>query len=127
MSTDIVTVAANASLLKAAELMINAGVSGLPVTDEQRCLAGFLSEYDLIRCVMGNGESAPFDLQAQLEGGDALTGPYAQLLAEPVSGVMSAPAITVKEGTPLQAVADLMLKHRARSIPVIAAAHSWAW
>ena len=119
MSTDIVTVAAKASLLKAAELMINAGVSGLPVTDEQGNLAGFLSEYDLIRRVMGNGESAPFDLQAHLEGGGALAGPYAQVLAEPVSGVMSAPAIAVTESTPLQAVADLMLKHRARSIPVI--------
>ena len=64
MSTDIVTVAAKASLLKAAELMINAGVSGLPVTDEQGNLAGFLSEYDLIRRVMGDGEGAPFDLQA---------------------------------------------------------------
>ena len=40
-------------------------------------------------------------------------------MAEPVSGVMSAPAIAVEESTPLQAVADLMLKHRARSIPVI--------
>jgi CBS domain-containing protein len=119
MSTDIVTVAAKASLLKAAELMINAGVSGLPVTDEQGNLAGFLSEYDLIRRVMGNGDSAPFDLQAHLEGRDALSGPYAQVLAEPVSRAMSAPAIAVKESTPLQVVADLMLKHRARCIPVI--------
>ena len=119
MSTDLVTVAAKASLLKAAELMINAGVSGLPVTDEQGNLAGFLSEYDLIRHVMGNGDSAPFDLQAHLEGGDALAGPYSQVLAEPVSGAMSAPAIAVKEGTPLQAVADLMLKHPARTIPVV--------
>ena len=118
MSTDIVTVAAKASLLKAAELMINAGVSGLPVTDEHN-LAGFLSEYDLIRRVMGSGESAPFDLQAHLEGSDALARPYAQVLAEPVSGAMSAAAIAVKESTRLQAVADLMLKHRARSIPVI--------
>jgi CBS domain-containing protein len=39
MSTDIVIVAAKASLLKAAELMINAGVSGLPVTDEGGNLA----------------------------------------------------------------------------------------
>jgi CBS domain-containing protein len=99
MSADIVVVAAKASLLKAAELMINAGVSGLPVTDEWSDLAGFLSEYDLIRRVIGEGEGAPFDLQAYLEGCGALAGPLAQVLAEPVSGVMSVPAITVDEAT----------------------------
>ena len=119
MSTDLVTVAAKASLQRAAELLINAGVSGLPVTDEQGALVGFLSEYDLIRHVMGDADQAPAALQAHLEDHGVTAGRYAQVLAEVVSAVMTAPAMAVAEDAPLQAVAELMLKHRTRSIPVV--------
>lgn len=119
MSTDVVTVAAKATLLTAAELMINAGVSGLPVTDDTDAVVGFLSEYDLIRRVMGGGDEAPSALQTHLEDSGALAEAYASVMAEPVTVAMIEPVLTVREDTPLKEVADLMLKHRTRSIPVV--------
>lgn len=117
MSTDVVTVKATASLLEAVKLLINSGVSALPVLDDRGALIGVLSEYDVIRHVM-SGEHAA-DLQEHLEDGGALADVYADALAKPVAGLMKSPAISAAGDTPLKAITDLMMKHQVKRVFVV--------
>ena len=117
MSSDVVTVREDASLLDAVKLSINAGASALPVVDAQGSVIGMLSEYDVIQHIL-EGEGA-FDLQAHLEAHGALPEVYRRALAGPVASLMSKPAIWVTEDTRLKEIADLMVKHRVHSVPVI--------
>lgn len=117
MSSHVVTVEEKASLLDAVKLLINAGVSALPVLDDKGTLAGILSEYDVIRHVM-NGEHAA-DLQSHLEDRGALADVYAQELAAPVADLMKSPAVSASEDTPLQTVTDLMVKHQIKRVVIV--------
>lgn len=117
MSNHVVTVEAKASLLDAVKLLINAGVSALPVLDDKGALAGILSEYDMIRHVMG-GEHAS-DLQSRLEDRGALPDVYAQELAAPVASLMKSPAISASEDTPLKTMTDLMVKHQIKRVVIV--------
>jgi CBS domain-containing protein len=110
MSTDVATVEGQATLLDAVKVLINAGATALPVGDANGALIGVLSEYDVILRVL-EGEGA-FDLRAAQSEADA------RALAAPVKSLMTSPAIFVGEDTDLKAVADLIVKHRLRCVPV---------
>jgi CBS domain-containing protein len=111
MSTDVATVEGQATLLDAVKVLINAGATALPVVDANGALIGVLSEYDVILRVL-EGEGA-FDLQA------ARSAANARAMAGPVKSLMTSPAIFVAEDTDLKAVADLIVKHRLRCVPVV--------
>lgn len=49
MTTDVITIGPDASLKGAARRMIEAGVSGLPVTDDSGSLVGVISEADFVK------------------------------------------------------------------------------
>ena len=117
MSSDAVTVGEGVSLLEAVKLLINTGASALPVVDGKGALVGILSEYDVIQHVL-EGDHA-FDLQAHLEAHGALPEAYARALAGPVSSLMTKSALSATEDTRLKDIADLMVKHRVRSVPVV--------
>ncbi|MBY0317774.1 MAG: CBS domain-containing protein [Reyranella sp.] len=117
MSSDVVTVRENVSLLDAVKLLINAGASALPVVDARNGVVGILSEHDVIEHIL-EGDGA-FDLQAHLEAHGALPEVYRRALAGPVASLMTRPAISVTEDTRLKEIADLMVKHRVHNVPVI--------
>jgi CBS domain-containing protein len=48
MTHDVTTIGADASLKEAAMLMVNAGISGLPVVDDQRRVIGIITEADFV-------------------------------------------------------------------------------
>ena len=56
MTTKVLTIAPGAPLKEAATEMIRAGVSGLPVIDEDRKVIGIITEADF---VLGFGEISP--------------------------------------------------------------------
>lgn len=111
MSTDVAAVEGQATLLDAVKVLINSGATALPVVDSDGALIGMLSEFDVILRVL-EGEGV-FDLQAARSNANAST------LALPVKSLMTSPAISVGEDTDLKAVADLMVKHRLRCVPVV--------
>ena len=117
MATDVATVRESAPLLDSVKLMINTGGSALPVVDDKGNVVGMLSEYDVIQHIL-EGDGA-FDLQKHLETPGSLPEVYARTLAGPVSTLMTKPAITSTEDTRLNAIADLMVKHRVHNIPVV--------
>jgi CBS domain-containing protein len=105
MSTEVVTVTADTPLKKAAALMLERGISGLPVVDEDG-LVGVLSETDilfkehtrpdrhgLVDWVMHYGEDPP----------------ETKLDARFVRDAMTSPAVTVPSGRSVADAATMML------------------
>ena len=71
MSMEVVTIDAKATLLEAVTLLINSQESALPVLDDGNSLVGIVSEFDLIRHIMGSDAGKLANFQSQLEkGGD---------------------------------------------------------
>ena len=53
MTTNVITIGPEASLKEAARRMIEAGVSGLPVTDDSGSLVGVITEADFVKAESG--------------------------------------------------------------------------
>lgn len=109
MMHDVLTVPESATLLDAAKIMINARVSGLPVTDAAGKMIGVLSEVDVMRQIMGS------DIRSLSADRDA----PAKVLAATVDGVMTRRVLAVEEDSDIEAAANLMLQHNVKRIPVV--------
>ena len=119
MSMEVVTIDAKATLLEAVTLLINSQESALPVLDDGDLLVGIVSEFDLIRHIMGSDAGKLANFQSQLEKGGDLDDSYSHALKARVTTIMTAPVITAQEDSELQAVADLILAHQVQRIPIL--------
>jgi CBS domain-containing protein len=119
MSMEVVTIDARATLLEAVTLLINSQESALPVLDDGDSLVGIVSEFDLIRHVMGSDAGKLASFQSQLEKAGDLDDAYSNALKARVTTIMTAPVITAQEDSELQAVADLILAHQVQRIPIL--------
>lgn len=119
MSMEVVTINAKATLLEAVTLLINCQESALPVIDDGDSLVGIVSEFDLIRHVMGSDAGKLASFQSQLEKGGDLDDAYSHALKARVTTIMTASVITAQEDSELQAVADLILAHHVQRIPIV--------
>ena len=93
---------------EAAELLVNTGVSAMPVLDQDGIMIGIVSEADLIR------QASPETWDRDLGEAAALATSYAR----PVTDVMTAKVLTVDENMPLAEVAKLMSSQRIKRLPV---------
>lgn len=119
MSTEVVTIDAKATLLEAVTLLINCQESALPVLDDADSLIGIVSEFDLIRHVMGSDAGKLASFQSQLEKGGDLDDAYSYALKARVATIMATPVITAREDSELQEIADLVLAHQVQRIPIL--------
>lgn len=114
MSNGVMSVTADATVLEAAELLVNTRVSAMPVLDGQGCMIGIVSEADLI--------GRPGDKAGASELLEALA--HGPLIGTPKSSpsivdIMSRDVIVVDAEAPLATVAELMMKHRVKRLPVM--------
>lgn len=109
MNTRVTTVAAAASLLDAARMMVNARVGTLPVVDGDGALVGILSEHDLL-----GHETAEGLMRGAGGSNDADTALSAQ-----VSSAMTRNVVVATEEEALADVAARMVEHRVKHIPVV--------
>jgi CBS domain-containing protein len=121
MTRDVVTVRPDDTLRRAAQLMIQRGVAGLPVVDVQGRVVGVVSEADLVR----PDEAAERRVHRWLDmlaDGEALA---PELLAtidtanRPVAKVMRTDPIKIAETTPLREVANLVGRDNVRRVLVV--------
>jgi len=104
MSDGVMSVNARATLLEAARLLVNAGVSAMPVIDDQGTMVGILSEADLIR-----------GIAAQADPGKAIADAKARHVAE----IMIKDVVTAGEETNLSDIASLMLSRSIKRVPIL--------
>src|SRR5262249_15530813 len=115
MTTDVVTVTPDTTLKKAAGLMLERGISGLPVVEAEE-LVGVVSETDILY-----KEHTRPDRQGLVDwvmhyGEDP---PEAKLAARLVGDSMTVPAVTVPPGRSVADAATMMLDLGLNRLPVV--------
>jgi CBS-domain-containing membrane protein len=112
MSTEVLSIAAEATVLEAAQLLVNMRVSAMPVLDREGFMVGIVSEADLIR---NTGAVAPVGHVDEAYAEKAKATAYARSITK----VMSKNVVTASEESTLQEVSDLMIGRGIKRIPVV--------
>jgi CBS domain-containing protein len=112
MSTEVLSIAAEATVLEAAQLLVNMHVSAMPVLDRDGFMVGIVSEADLIR---NTGAVAPLEYVDEAYAEKAKATAYARSITK----VMSTNVVTASEESTLQEVSDLMIGRGIKRIPVV--------
>ena len=119
MTTRVIAVAPDDSVLKAARLMLQNRISGLPVIASNGRLVGIVTEGDFLRrAEIATGRRRPRWLEFVL-GPGRMAKEYTQLHARKVEEVMTTPPLVITEETPLAAAVELMERKRVKRLPVM--------
>lgn len=114
MSSDIVSVRADASLKDAARLLVEHRISGLPVVDESGQLVGVVSEADFVKTTDQAGSIRSLFARFFIAQDES---PGAQ--AASVRSVMSAPPKTIAPDQPMALAAAQMGRWKVNRLPVV--------
>ncbi|WP_233772421.1 CBS domain-containing protein [Achromobacter sp. AONIH1] len=101
--------------------MVDLDISAVMVIGDDGTLIGLVSEGDLVRRQDSVHQKKLDHWLAQLAEGEALNLEFLhslQLGERAAASVMSSPVITVDESAPLARIADLLLKHAIKRVPV---------
>lgn len=120
MTVSVITIEPDATVHTAAKLMLERGISGLPVVDKDGKLVGIISEGDLVRRTETGTERQPSWWLTFLSGGDQLAYDFVKAHGTKVSDVMTKEVVVVKPDTPLTEVARLLEDKRVKRVPVVA-------
>jgi CBS domain-containing protein len=119
MTRNVVSVRPDASIVQAIRLMLQHGISGLPVIDDAGKLVGIVTEGDLLRrAETGTERRRPRWLEFLL-GPGRLAGDYVRTHGRKVAEVMTGEVATVDEATPLPEVVRIMEERRVKRLPVV--------
>jgi CBS domain-containing protein len=114
MASEVISVHRETSLRDAARLMVEKGISGLPVTDEDGNLVGVISEGDFLRKEVDRGDLMGRGLLGVLfDSRDSLAE------AENVGEVMAENLFTVSPDATLVEAARTMTTHGVKRLPVV--------
>ena len=116
MSRDVISVAPDTSLKDVAALLVERGISGVPVIDRDRAVVGVVSEADILIKERGSVARHGRLLGWLLEGG---TADDDKLAARTAGEAMTAPALTVGSRAPVAAAARMMTEKGIKRLPVV--------
>src|SRR5215472_3788176 len=118
MTRSVISVAPDESIMKAARLMLQNHISGLPVIDKTGELIGIVTEGDFLRRgELGTQRRRPKWLEFLL-GPGKLAQEYVQASSKKIEDVMTPDPRTIGEDASLEAAVDMMERHRIKRIPV---------
>jgi CBS domain-containing protein len=122
MTSDVVSIGPDASTRTVAEILAARGISAVPVVDTSGAPIGMISEGDLI----GRNDDDRLARRdwwlTLLAEGEELHPDFLASLREPEQAarhVMSSPVVIVGEDTELSAIAQLLVSHRIKRVPVV--------
>jgi CBS domain-containing protein len=119
MTHRVIAVTPDVSIVEAANLMLQAKVSGLPVVDDSGKLAGIVTEGDFLRrAELGTAKRRPRWLEFVTSSGK-LAEEFVRAHGRKVSKIMTPDPHTVTEDTPLADAVDLMERQRIKRLPVL--------
>jgi CBS domain-containing protein len=120
MTRDVVSVKSDTPMRKIAALLVEKGISAVPVVDDSGVPIGIVSEGDLIGRKQAECEAREDWWLTVLAEGEALSPDFLASLDYPTArDLMSAPVITVHEETNLAEIARILTTHRIKRIPVV--------
>lgn len=104
--------------------LVENGISGAPVVDEQGKVVGIVSTTDVVRDQHERGETLEEPEAVRLQANDGITyspGPGYRLIdpGATVSDVMSRKVITIREDTSIAEASELMARNHVHRLPVV--------
>jgi CBS domain-containing protein len=118
MTPKVICIDADEPVLKAARLMLQNRISGLPVLDKEGELVGIVTEGDFLRRgELGTQRQRPKWLEFIL-GPGKLAEEYVQTWGGKVREIMTPDPWTIGEDETLEAVVEVMERRRIKRIPV---------
>jgi CBS domain-containing protein len=119
MTQNVVSVAANETVVNAARIMLQNRISGLPVVDADGHLVGIVTEGDFLRRgELGTERRRPKWLEFLL-GPGRMAQEYVHASGRKVEDVMTSDPATVAEDDALSTVVQLMECRRIKRLPVL--------
>ncbi len=122
MTTDVITVAPEATVEEVAKIITDRGVSGVPVVDSNGKLVGIVTEGDIIARSKKLHIPTHFQLLGgviYLEGTKKLEKDLQKMVAFQVKDLMTAKVFTVSPEAPVEEIATIMTEERVNRIPVV--------
>ena len=123
MTSAVVSVGPDTPMREIAKLLRDHGISAVPVVDAGGALSGMVSEGDLIaRDDASRNARRDWWLTLLAEGETTLNAEFTATLRNPVSPaseIMTAPVITVGEATEVADIAQLLVAHDIKRVPVL--------
>ena len=119
MTPDVLSISTDATVFEAAEALVGAGVSAMPVVDDAGTMVGIVSEADLMRRVEIGTEPHKSWLQRMFSDDAASAKEYVGLHSRRVTDVMTSTVVTAHVDDTLGHVADLMARHNVKRVPVL--------
>ena len=118
MTSNVISVRADASVGEIAEILLTNRISGVPVVDDAGDLIEIVSEGDLIhRVEVGTERRRSWWLEL-LSSKQILAHEFIKAHARKAADLMTRHVITVRPGTPLSDLASLLDKHGIKRVPV---------
>jgi CBS domain-containing protein len=119
MSSEVMSIAADATVFEAIALLVNSGVSAMPVLDPSGVMVGIVSEIDLIRCAEASASSFLSATPEDAGGNEVAATVRTHTRSRAVTEVMTRTVATADENATLREVAEVMLKHRVKRVPIV--------
>lgn len=116
MTGEVVAVGPFTPLKEVAALLLEHGISGLPVVDDEGKVVGIVSEADILMKERTRPEHSP--LYSRLHAAD-LAAEELRLSAGLAAEAMSVPVIVIAADRPLTEAATLMLDNDVKRLPVV--------
>jgi CBS domain-containing protein len=118
MTINVISIGADETIAKAASLMLQNRISGLPVVDKEGELVGMVTEGDFLRRgELGTQRRRPKWLEFIL-GPGRLAEEYVRASGRKVEDVMTPDPWTISEDDSLEAVVAMMERHHIKRLPV---------
>lgn len=116
MSNGVLSIADDATVLEAIELLVTTRVSTMPVLDKDGFVVGIVSEADVVKQtkVITDRDTGHGEIDPALTA-DAL----ARAKALRVADIMTRDVITAREDASLRDIVNLMARHNIKRIPIV--------
>jgi len=118
MTINVISIGADEAVVKAAGLMLQNRISGLPVIDKEGELVGMVTEGDFLRRgELGTQRRRPKWLEF-IVGPGKLAEEYVRTSGRKVEDVMTPDPWTVRDDDSLETVVEMMERHHVKRLPV---------
>lgn len=124
MTSDVVVVSRETTVTEVARLLVEHKVSGFPVVDEEHRVVGMVSEGDLIYQDKKLHSPAFLEILGgviYLENPQRVASDLKKMTAVRVAEIMTTKVYSVKEDTPVEDIATIMVERQVNRVPVLTA------
>lgn len=122
MTRSVVTAHPTDTVARVARMLAEHGISAVPVCDDNGALLGMVSEGDLMRPFVDTAVKRRAWWLALLADGNDLAPEflnYVRLDRHQIGDLMTKPVITATESTQVTELAEQMVRHRIKRLPIV--------